>query len=154
MHSKPLINLEDENFSKSFVHSKSSLILHAQIIENYIKVAYASHRDWTTRYNSLPDGDRKEGQGNRRQVYFSPLKPGLPEKVYAEDIPTVVMHHPSIVVGMIEIVPSLQYVADIWKIIEKTLQSSEALVLSSTKTFNPIAAECSILKLLNVTFLH
>ncbi|KAJ3307179.1 hypothetical protein HDV03_002690 [Kappamyces sp. JEL0829] len=156
IHSKPAINFEEEYFSKSLVHSKSSLDLHARIVESYVTSAIASRRDWIDRFHprSAKDAERKEAKGKDKDskppLYNSTLRFGLPEKTFCDEIPTIIMHHPAIVVGMTEMVPELENVTEIWGVLKTTLKEAEILLAGISKlSFNSTAAECSILKLLN-----
>lgn len=165
--SKPIMNLEYENFSKCFVQAKTSLLLHSRLVEELIRHITTNHRVWNERFQVQKlqtESDKKERDNywkskesdtiKMKPVFFSSLKIGLPQDIHYgnDEIPTVIMHHPSFVFGILEIIPGLHQVTEIWNALKSCLKESEMLVASQTKkTFMSSVSECSILKTMNVS---
>ncbi len=164
---KPIMNLEYENFSKSFVQAKTSLLLHSRLVEEMIRQITTNHRNWTERFQVQKvqtELDKKERDNywkskesnpiKKKPLFFSSLKIGLPLDTYYgnDDVQTVIMHHPSFVFGILEIIPGLHQVTEIWNSLKSCLKGSEMLIASQTKRrFNSSVAECFILKTMNVS---
>jgi hypothetical protein len=161
---KPMMNLEYENFSKSFVQAKVSLSLHSRLVEDLIVQITKNYRDWNDRYQLQKvqtETDKRERDNywkqkeyvEKKPIFFSSLRIGLPEDVYYgnDEIPTVLMHHPSFIFGIVEIIPSLHQVTEIWNTLKQSLKESEMLIATQTKNkMNVLAAECCILKSMKV----
>jgi hypothetical protein len=120
LHAKPVFDLEDNNFSKSIMQAKHSLLMQARLVEETIKQITSKNRDYIRRFkpqtmpksNEMLDFEKQENEG----VFFSHLKFGLPCPI--PEAPSIVMHTPGITFGMTEVIPELYHVVKIWNLLQ------------------------------------
>lgn len=153
IHMKPIICFSDPYFNKSIIQAKQSLLLHARLVEEAIKHITSKHKEWRKRYQpqAPKNADEPATFKERSGLFFSSLSPGLPTAVL-EEVQTIVMHHPGSVFGIVEIIPELENIADIFYTFEAACEDTENLItkLSPSKSYNRPAAECVVLKIFNV----
>lgn len=86
-------------------------------------------------------------------TFSSALKFGLPEETMTEDIPTIVMHQPGLMFSMIETIPGLESVVEIYNVLQKCCSETASFLskVCSGEAFRRTYGECIVLKHMNVT---
>ena len=127
VHSKPLIDLEADYFSQSYVQATKALELKARLVIECTKHIISVERAWNNTYAPNDDTENSEKAEPRNNSPSSDefirrpnsaLKFGLPRyRISGNDsVQTVTMHHPEISVQLSEVVPGVSKIVRILKI--------------------------------------
>ncbi|KAL2919593.1 hypothetical protein HK105_200505 [Polyrhizophydium stewartii] len=159
VHLKPLLNLQESYFGRSYAQSTKALELHSQLVVKCIRHVSSVQREWCGRYTpkskppstadllsdtsdtSLNQSRRREsnahmdGRGNPKKekspdlFYDSILKIGLPFVCDTDNQP-IIMHHPETTFQMTEVIPALENLVQLWGTIQSLQRELEDVVES------------------------
>lgn len=166
IHTKPVLDFENEYFSKSYAFATQALVLQSNLVEDSLHHVLEKQREWTQRYamvSGMKDLDSEasvpykttgfQPSHNDASGFSSSFEIGLPRVSNIQLSQTVIMHHPGMLVDMTEIVPACENVINIWHNIKKITQEVAKGIENSSgpgSTFSQLSVECIVLKTMRV----
>jgi hypothetical protein len=175
IRAKPIFDLSDKYFSKSYSLAIQSLDLQSSLVEESIQHTIASHREWMKRYaiiSGIKDLDTDNPTKGYKTVgnfparkedystFSSFLELGLPRAAAPNSLSQpIIMHNPGILVDItgkyylnLEIVPACENIIKIDKHFKELTNDliRETEEISKCNNISRLTVECIILKTMKV----
>jgi hypothetical protein len=106
IHTLPMLDLSAPNFSRSYKLATQALSLQSTLIEDSITLNVQTQRKWNESFSKSPSG---------QEQFSSKLDIGLPQSRIVSASQTIVMHHPGLIVNMIEVIPALSNIVKLFE---------------------------------------
>lgn len=166
IHSKPILEFDQEYFSKNYSFATQSLGIQSSLLGESMLQIKERHRDWAKRYSMVSTLNETDGdivlEGNSKSAtagvsdseitsFSSELEIGLPRATFKVPFQSIIMHHPGMLVEMTEIIPALENVTSIWhSFVSISNEVSKEIESLAGSDYSRIIVETTVIKTLKV----